>query len=664
MGGVARWCQVRAHGVVCGHFQRLHHALQPVAQALGAEPFAKALHHQRQGKGRGALQRVHGQLLALHALQGLGQAVHVQFLHQQFGPGLGQQQVVRVVLREHVVVEGRRGLQLPAAALLARVALEDEPRNPCNFAKAPARHFGGVQAGQHFGLQSFPHGAVRGLANQVRQQRGPVHRLGRQQLQPVVVNSDGKRVGHLLRRAPRQQPRQPQVHQPPGQRVQVQVPALARVQHLGHQAAGRGQGRPCVLQRQQGLRAAHFGRCEHAALGLLQLAQHGIGQRVRQRHAPAVPARQRGAAFGGGAHIGRHLLRAHQLQQAAGKHEHIAGFEACDEALFHRAQLPAAHKLHLHARVAHDGADVAAVAPRQPCIGHAPHAVFVRHHAMEVGVVGQRCAALAHKLQRPLPLVVGQGGVGWGAAHLGQQGIGHKTAAQGDGHQVLYQHIQRRAGRVAVFNAAFGQRLAGSGSLHQFQAVRGHQRDAAGAPRRVAGSARALHQPRHALGRADLQHLLHRQKVHAQVQAGRAHHRLQHASLEPCLDPAAHLAAERAVVQGNGARPVGPRLQQRLVPALGLRAGVGEEKCCTTPRMPVATCHRPTSRRCSPCQYLRYWRRTAPCAVGRRRRAIFGIRRVLQHQRRRVGLDGLHHLRQQRQAHVPGPGKALHAFGQ
>ena len=283
---------------------------------------------------------------------------------------------------------------------------------------------------------------------------------------------------------------------------------------------------------------------------------------------------------------------------------------------------------------------------------------------MKVRVVGQRCAALAHKLQRPLPVVVRKRCVGGRAAHLGQQGIGHETSAECDGHQVLYQHIQRRAGRVAVFNAAFGQRLAGSGGLHQFQTVRGHQRDAAGAPRRVAGSARALHQPCHALGRADLQHLLHRQKVHAQVQARCAHHRFQGASLQPRLHPAAHLAAERAMVQGNGARPVGPRLQQRLVPALGLRAGVGEEKCCTTPRMPVATCHRPTSRRCSPCQYLRYWRRTAPCAVGRWRRAIFGIRRVLQHQRRRVGLDGLHHLRQQRQAHVPGPGKTLHAFGQ
>ena len=33
MGGVARWCQVRVHVFFCGHFQRLHHAIQPLAQA-------------------------------------------------------------------------------------------------------------------------------------------------------------------------------------------------------------------------------------------------------------------------------------------------------------------------------------------------------------------------------------------------------------------------------------------------------------------------------------------------------------------------------------------------------------------------------------------------------------------------------------------------------
>ena len=458
-----------------------------------------------------------GQGLRLHAAQCVRQAVHVQLVRQQLGTGLGQQQVARVVLRKHVVVQRRRGLQLAAAALLARVALKDEPGNARDLAKAPARHLGGVQAGQHFLFQPATDGGVRALANQARQQRGPVHGLGRQQLQPVVVDRDGEGVGHLLRRAPAQQPGQPQVHQAPRQRVQVQVPSLAGVQRLGHQAAGCGQGRPGLLQLQQRLGAAHLGRGELAALGLRQLFQHRIGQRVRQRHAPAAPARQGGAALGGDAHIGRHLLGAHQLQQAACEHEHIALAQPGDKALFHRPQAPAAHKLHLHGGVAHDGADVAAVAARQARIGHAPHTLVVRHHAVKVRVGGQRCAALAHKLQRPLPVVIGQRGMGRCAAHFGQQCIGHKAAAQRHGDQVLHQHIERRTRRVPVFNAALRQRVARGGGLHQLQAVRGHQRDAGAAPRRMARAARTLHQPRHALGRADLQHLLHGQKVHAQV---------------------------------------------------------------------------------------------------------------------------------------------------
>ena len=62
-------------------------------------------------------------------------------------------------------------------------------------------------------------------------------------------------------------------------------------------------------------------------------------------------------------------------------------------------------------------------------------------------------------------------------------------------------------------------------------------------------------------------------------------------------------------------------------------------------------------------EVLRYWRRTAlrrgPVAV-----PSLGMRAGVANQRRRTGFDGLHHLRQQRQAHVPGPGKTLHAFGQ
>ena len=88
----------------------------------------------------------------------------------------------------------------------------------------------------------------------------------------------------------------------------------------------------------------------------------------------------------------------------------------------------------------------------------------------------------------------------------------------------------------------------------------------------------ALQQARHPFGRADLQHALDWQKVHTQVKTGRTHHRPQLAVFKPGFYPFAHAPVQRAVVQGNHARPVRPRLQQCLVPDFGLRAGVGEDQ--------------------------------------------------------------------------------------
>jgi hypothetical protein len=60
----------------------------------------------------------------------------------------------------------------------------------------------------------------------------------------------------------------------------------------------------------------------------------------------------------------------------------------------------------------------------------------------------------------------------------------------------------------------------------------------------VAGAPGALQQPRHALGRAYLQHALDRQEVHAQVQAGGADHGAQLAFFEAGFYPLAHLAVQ------------------------------------------------------------------------------------------------------------------------
>ena len=392
----------------------------------------------------------------------------------------------------------------------------------------------------------------------------------------------------------------------PGKGVEKQVMALARAQHLGQQGVGRGQSRPAGLQRQHGARGLQLGRAPVAGLCAGQLGHHGVGERGGQRHLAPVPARHGGLAAAGAPHPGRHLMDAHQLQLPPAEQETVAGLEPRHKTLFHMADLAAAQVLHHHASVAHDGANVHAVAPRQPRVGHAPHAVFVGHHAAVVGVRGQRGAALAHKVQTPLPSVVGQVGVSGGAADFGQQCVGHKATAQGHCHQVLHQHIERLLWRVARFDVARLHRRARRHAFDDFQAVGRHDAHPRWPARTVARAAGALQQPRHAFGRSDLQHPFHRRKVHAQVQAAGAHHRAQGTVLQAGFHPLAHRAVERAVVQCDLPGPVGPRVQQRLVPQLGLRAGVGE------------------------------------------------------HQGAATGVDLSHHRGQHGQTQVPGPGETLH----
>ena len=94
----------------------------------------------------------------------------------------------------------------------------------------------------------------------------------------------------------------------------------------------------------------------------------------------------------------------------------------------------------------------------------------------------------------------------------------------------------------------------------------------------MAAPAGALQEARDAFRRADLQHALDRQEVDAEVERRGRDDRLQAPFLQPELDPVAHLLVERAVVQRDDAGPVGARIEDELVPGLGLRAHVDEDE--------------------------------------------------------------------------------------
>ena len=133
---------------------------------------------------------------------------------------------------------------------------------------------------------------------------------------------------------------------------------------------------------------------------------------------------------------------------------------------------------------------------------------------------------------------------------------------------MLHQHVQRFVRRQAGLDGSRDDRVLRSDGLQQLQAIRGHQREARGPPWRMARAPRALHQPRNAFWRANLQHTLNRQKINAQIKAGRAHHAFKPPFFQCQLHPLAHLAIQRAVMQRYQPSPIGLCFKQRLKPQL------------------------------------------------------------------------------------------------
>ena len=300
------------------------------------------------------------------------------------------------------------------------------------------------------------------------------------------------------------------------------------------------------------------------------------------------------------AHVGRHVRVRTYSSTRPPKTKQSPALSRAMKLSSTLPSVPPRQPLHLHRGVGDDGAHLQPVAQRDAAVADDMAPVGLHDHAVVLGVDAQAVAAAHHEVQRPGPGVVGQRAVAPAVAHLGQHLFGEEAAAQRHAHQVLHQHVQRRIRRRSRLHAA-GQRGAARGHrLHQLQRVRRHQRHAAGAPRLVAAAAGALQQPRHALGAADLQHAFHRQEVHAQVQRRGGDHGLERAGLQARLDPFAHALVQRAVVQRDAAGPVGPRVQQQLVPGLGLRAHVGEDQrgagAARSHRPPAAASARPGAR--------------------------------------------------------------------
>ena len=185
---------------------------------------------------------------------------------------------------------------------------------------------------------------------------------------------------------------------------------------------------------------------------------------------------------------------------------------------------------------------------------------------------------MAYESQRPGPVRHAEITISPGPAYFFVQLIGHKPTAQRHADQMLDQHIQGFMGRLSRFDPALRHRVLCRRGFDQLQAVRRHQRHPRNSPRCMPRTPRTLHQPRHAFGRANLQHPFHRQEIHTQIQAGGADHRFELTFLEGAFHPVTGFTGQRTVMQRDQPGPVRPGFKQGLIPDFRLRSSIGEHQ--------------------------------------------------------------------------------------
>ena len=204
------------------------------------------------------------------------------------------------------------------------------------------------------------------------------------------------------------------------------------------------------------------------------------------------------------------------------------------------------------------------------------HAVGARVDLAELRV-GRERAAAHDEVEHPLPLRVAEVCIGMAGHDFGTQRLGGDAAGQRERDDVLGQHVQTLPQRPARLDAPGFERGTRGGELSEFERMRRHADDAAGGAGLMARAAGALQQPRDTLRPADLDHLIDRAEVDTEVERAGRDHAAQRTAAQAGLGGRAQLGLDRAVMQRHG--QAGTDHLERLEPAFGLRARVGEQQC-------------------------------------------------------------------------------------
>ena len=368
-------------------------------------------------------------LAVAHPLQPLKKSTKFKLVRQHFILRLAQQQVVWIVVLEHLQqqVGGRQQM-----ALLDRGAgktLKHEPRNGRDIPEFAANQFRRVEAcGQ--------------VVHQVRwtQQIRVLHTRPRnglvgQEFEAVVVAGPVEGLGGQQTQAIRQEHGQGFVDFSAFEGIQEQMMSIPIFQRLHEQLVSPGNATALRLDLDHGCQPLQLGLPSRIRVGQTVPSETQPVRQLRtEGHSAAHPsrcARRRGL---GPAHLRHKALEGHQRDRMACEDKRVSLAQGGHKRLLHVAKQSLSLEMDRHHGRADNGPHAHAVTPGFGPVTHAPEAFLINVHASVLCVRAQRGAARRDQIEALPPVVLLHFAVGMGVGQhrpdlLGLKTISHRKRA-------------------------------------------------------------------------------------------------------------------------------------------------------------------------------------------------------------------------------------------
>ena len=154
--------------------------------------------------------------------------------------------------------------------------------------------------------------------------------------------------------------------------------------------------------------------------------------------------------------------------------------------------VPTAHEFHFKHGIGNDGADVHAMAHRQPSVGNAVYSIFIDLHFSVFIVLLQGLSTDGDEPQGLQPFVFAHFRKTIGGADHRQKILRCESFSDGKGAQKLNEHIKAEHHRLFAFYELLADGFLQSCGFHEFQRVCGQEPDLAHFAGAVTASSCAL----------------------------------------------------------------------------------------------------------------------------------------------------------------------------